>query len=327
MHLIIPFAAPAHSGCRALLPRMALPQLARLLARLAPVGPADDAAGLADRSLALPHERAQARSLDLPDRDGQIPWAAWQLQQSGTSPGGQAWARFTPCHWAVGSDHVAMRPPEALQLADDESRALLEAMAPYFTQDGLTLQWQSALHWRACGDMLRELPCASLDRVVGRAVDDWLPRVPQARPLRRLQQEMQMLLYTHPVNEARERAGRLPVNSFWVDGAGALPAAPSEARPSDAGAGGLPLLVDDRLRQPALQGDAPAWQQAWEALDAQALPPLLEAVARGAAVRLTLAGERAALTLDARAMASASAWQRLAARWRPHRPADLLSAL
>jgi hypothetical protein len=64
---------------------------------------------------------------------------------------------------------------------------------------------------------------ASLDRVVGRVIDGWMPRAGEAKALRRLQQEMQMLLYTHPVNEERARGGLLPVNSFWASGTGALP--------------------------------------------------------------------------------------------------------
>ena len=339
VHLIVPFALPAHSACRDALPGLALPALARLLARLAPAGAADDGEGQGDRSLSLPHERALARALGLPAQDGRIPWAAWQLQQAGGEPGEQAWARFTPCHWAVGSDHIAMRPPEVLQLDEADSRALLAAMAPYFTEDGLAVEWQGPLHWRARGDMLRALPCASLDRVVGRTVDDWLPRVPEVRPLRRLQQEMQMLLYTHPVNEARERAGLLPVNSFWVDGAGALPAA-APAAPDAAALPTSPAVspaasvrVDDRLRQPALQGDAEAWVQAWQALDAQVLPPLLAALDRGEAVRLTLAGEKAAATWQSSAWQSADGtasggWlRRLAARLRTPRVADLLEPL
>src|SRR5437763_1159979 len=61
------------------------------------------------------------------------------------------------------------------------------------------------------------------DRVIGRVVDPWLPRSDRAKTVRRLQQEMQMLLYTHDVNEERTRRGLPAVNSFWVSGTGALP--------------------------------------------------------------------------------------------------------
>ena len=95
----------------------------------------------------------------------------------------------------------------------------------------------------------RVLPAASLDRVVGRTIDDWMPRTPQAGPLRRLQQEMQMLLYTLPLNDERQRGGLLPVNSFWLHGTGALPAT------RHAAPGPLPL-VTHYLRDAALQGAA-----------------------------------------------------------------------
>ena len=43
-----------------------------------------------------------------------------------------------------------------------------------------------------------------------------------------------------------------------------------------------------------MQGDAAAWGLAWQQLDDEALPPLLEALEAGRAVYLTLAGERSA---------------------------------
>ncbi len=377
LRLIVAHAGPVDEAARQALAGLRLPHLSRLLARLAPMpeasasgtdpgaalpagpGDSDDSAGLhPELSLSLPHELALARALGLPARDGRLPWAAWREALAAAAAGSAsastadeagppAFARFTPCHWAVGSDHIALRDPEALQLSDEESQALLAAMQPYFTEDALAVRWDAALAWTARGEMLRELPCASLDRVVGRRVDDWLPRTPSARPIRRLQQEMQMLLYTHPVNEARERRGLLPVNSFWVDGAGALPgdwqaanlAAVPAADPPRSGplaglgmtaASGLP--VDERLRRPALQADAAAWAAAWQALDAEALPPLLAALDAGRRVELTLAGERRATTFAPRAgtgFASTitGAISGLVARWRAPAPAQVLDTL
>ena len=133
------------------------------------------------------------------------------------------------------------------------------------------------------------------------------------------------------MNEARERAGLLPVNSFWVDGAGALPpAAPGAAAlpPSPAVSPAASVRVDDRLREPALQGDAAAWVQAWQALDAQVLPALLAALERGEPVRLTLAGEKAAATWQSADGTASGGWlRRLAARLRTPRVADILEPL
>ncbi|MBE0587699.1 MAG: hypothetical protein IH617_06610, partial [Hydrogenophaga sp.] len=102
-----------------------------------------------------------------------------------------------------------------------------------------------------------------------------------------LQSEAQMLFYTHPVHDARTARGLLPVNGFWVSGAGALKTAtPLQPAPT----------VPDTLRQAALRADWAAWQQAWAQLDATAIKTLLEATRRGEPVTLTLCGERCAQT-------------------------------
>jgi hypothetical protein len=262
---------------------LALPRLEKLLARMAPAGRDDGD----ESTLSMPHERALARALGLPAQDGLVPWAAWEAHQAGRDAGDRAWARITPCHWRVGTGHVAMDNPGDLRLEDGPSRALFDAMQPYFREDGITLEYHLPMFWLAHGDIFRNLPTASLERVAGRSVDDWMPRTPGAAPLRRLQQEMQMLLYTHAVNDERERAGLLPVNSFWVSGAGALAAAATTP---------TGLTVIDSLRTPALQADWPSWTAAWQEVDATACARLLGDLERGEPVTLTLSGERGAQT-------------------------------
>jgi hypothetical protein len=282
-HLLIPFASSRDEGCAAALATLALPNLEKLLARLAP--------GAADRcdedSLSMPHERVLARACALPSGDGLIPWAAWQVAQSGRDPGGAAWAEVTPCHWRVGQDHVAMGHPHDLRLEARESQALLDAMRPYFEEDGIALEYHSPTLWLARGEVFRDLPTASLARVVGRAVDNWIPRAPEARMLRRLQQEMQMLLYTHAVNEERAQAGLAPVNSFWISGTGALPPSAPTAPPPG-------LQASDALRESALRGDWHGWAAAWQQLDATECAELLRHLDAGQEVTLTLCGDAAA---------------------------------
>ena len=105
-------------------------------------------------------------------------------------------------------------------------------MQPYFAEDGITLHPLSDTTWLAQGSVLVDLPTASLARTRSARVDGWMPRQPQAQALRRLQNEMQMLLYTHPVNDARKARFLPPVNSFWISGTGTLPATPRQPPPS-----------------------------------------------------------------------------------------------
>ena len=290
MHLIIPYAASQAFASPEVLSGLVLPNLQLLLKQLVCTSRDGDDPNSAEPH--LPHERTLARALGWP-LDGPLPWAAWSQAQAGhTSAQPQAW--ITPCHWQVGMDQVIMHDPARLQLSDEESQQLLQAMQPFLQEDGLQVTWHSALTWHAQGDMLADMPTASLDRVIGANVKHWMPDSAAARPLRRLQSEMQMLLYNHPVNDAREARRQPTVNSFWLHGAGVLHAQTPTAAPA---------LLADGLRAAALQGHAQAWQATWQELDATVLAAALTQLQSHGALRLTLCSEQAAHTYEAQPQA------------------------
>jgi hypothetical protein len=301
------------AGCAQAVQGLQLPHLQRLLGRLAAEAP--DTGD--PQSFSAPHERVLARAHGLPATDGLIPLAALQVLQSGQAPGADGWAWVTPCHWRVGRDHVDMAHPQDLQLDADDAHAILAAMQPYFAEDGIVLAYDAPLRWLARGDLFRSLPTASLDRVIGRTIDAWMPSGDAARPLRRLQQEMQMLLYTLPFNDARQRDGLLPVNTFWVSGSGALAAPPATASAPG-------LQITPYLRDAALQGDWHGWASAWQELDARDCARLLADLERGREVRITLCGEAAARTWSS---AGRSPWRQLVGRLRTPAVASLLEGL
>jgi len=252
----------------------------------------------------MPHERALALALDWPD-DGPWPWAA---RETGT-PGPQAW--LTPCHWQVGMDQVVMLAPEALQLGDEESQQLLQAMQPYMAEDGLQVQWHSALRWLARGEMLDGVATASLARVSGTNIRPWITDGSLPTALRRLQSEMQMLLYNHPVNDARMARGQLAVNAFWLHGAGQPAASSASAE----------VRCIHELGDSVRQNDVQAWQAAWQKIDHELLAPLCQAPAP---LTLTLCSETTAQTWQSAPLA----WhQRLMQRIRPVDTDAVLRAL
>ena len=323
LHLFVPYAALPSAGGQQALAGLQLPHLERLLTRLSLQTRDSGDEDAPD----LPHERALARAVGLPATDsGALPWAAWHVLQSGfagghgasngsasTTPASAAWAFFTPCHWQIRTDHVTLDDPAALQLDEAASRELLAVMAPWFVEDGITLHYDQPTRWLAQGAPLADLATASLERVLHRDLRMWLPDPQRAAQLHRLQSEMQMLLYTHPLNDAREARGLPTVNAFWLHGAGRLPAA---AQPVP----GAAPTVHGELRTPALQEDWPAWAQAWQALDAGPIAALAEKAARGDAVQLTLSGERSALTWHS---APRSLRQKISGVFRPQRFADV----
>lgn len=287
MHLIIPYAAPSSRGFAAALADLELPHLQKLLARLTP-GTVDSGD---EFSLSPPHERALASAWGLSAGDGCIPWAAHQASRKDPTDGvNSAWAFITLCHWQVNTGHIAMSPLPLPALSDAQSEALLDAMRPYFEEDGISLYFDEPGRWLAQGEIFTGLATASPDRVVGRNLAAWMTTSAQAAPLRRLQNEMQMLLYTHPVNDAREAMNLTPVNSFWLHGSGALP---TDYQPPPASS--QPVVIDT-LKPLALTDDWPGWAQAWRALDSGDIQSLLQSAAAQQALQLTLCGERSSQT-------------------------------
>jgi hypothetical protein len=298
MHLLIPFAATQSSAGRQATSGLQLPRLRQLLQRL---GPAlrDDAD---EWSFSAPHERALARAWGLQGADGLLPIGAHLAKADGVEVGTAAWGLVTPCHWHVGTDQVSLQNPADLMLDDTTARRLFAAVRPLFTGEGFLLRYGAPLRWYAAHESLASLPAASLDRVIGRNVDRWLgpESVAASQLIRRMQAEVQMLLYTHPLNDERQARGLLAVNSFWLSGCGVLQAAWGEG-----------VTVDERLRHPALGEDWAAWAKAWDSLDAGPLTDMLSAMNKGQKVELTLCGERSAVTFKRSARKAYSLWHQL----------------
>jgi hypothetical protein len=312
MHLIIPYAASHAFTGPEVWDGLQLPYLQALLGQLQRQQVWQDPE---PTPLHLPHERLQAQALGWPLEATNLPWAAWQRAQEGqASPQTQAW--MTPCHWQVGMDQVVMADPAHLHLSDEESQQLLQAMQPFLQEDGLQVRWHSALLWHVQGELLTHLDTASLDRVIGQNVKAWMPDGPAARPLQRLQSEMQMLLYNHPVNNARDARRQIAVNSFWLHGAGALTAPTAEPTPH--------LEVPTALRSAALHGDVQTWRQAWQLLDATLLADLLGHFKATGKATLSLCSEHVAHTYTA----APAAWhQRIIRLFNKNTPAAALAAL
>lgn len=259
MHLMIPHAGALDEAARHAFSSLALPNLAAQLGRLSPADTwgSDEYAPQPPHHLALAALRGQAEPSA----------AAWAVDAGGDL----AWALMTPVHLAVGTDGVDVLPPAALQLSESEAArfvALLKELWP--ESEGWQWRLLDSTRW-AIGhaSLLEGLQAASIERAAGRSIEPWLP---QSRVLRRWQNEAQMLMHGHALNEEREARGDYAINSVWISDIGR-----SSGRPAD-------VTVDARLTGPLLNGDLAAWAEAWQRLDAGPLAQPLTS--------LTLCGER-----------------------------------
>ena len=224
MHMLISHAAPSGHQCQAAVAQLALPNLNELLGLLTATPPIPDTP---DALTPLP-ERLRATHMGLQGIDGLIPWAAMDAQQLGLTKvhGAAGWAWITPCHLNVQSNQILMDDPLELDISAQECDTLRAAMKRYFDEDAITLHPLNNGTWLAHGEVFNGLPTASLERVVGGSIEPWMPQQEGAKQLRRLQNEMQMLLYTHAVNDARSTRGKPTINAFWISGTGTPPPSP-----------------------------------------------------------------------------------------------------
>jgi hypothetical protein len=183
-------------------------------------------------SLNTPFECAIAKLMNWPVRDGLLPFAASKAQElclldKQLSPG-QGWAFVSLCNWSVQHGQVHLSADaQMLGISQEESLKLMNDMSRYFHEDGIELFSHPDLkpgQWLALSTHFKDLPCASLDLVRGQNLDDYLmgqshdSQHPSTGILKRLQNEMQMYLYHHPINDNRSAS----INSFWISGCGTL---------------------------------------------------------------------------------------------------------
>lgn len=342
LHLLLPFALPTAADASSALHDLRSPALERLLARAALV---ERVAG-EEFQRTLPHERWVARQFGAvtPNAIDDAPLAPYMLLADGGTPGHDEWACVEPVHVRIAHDHLVLIDPSALDLSDEDAAQLLAVARPLIEGLGVRVEAPTPHRWYLRGDVLGKLAGASPLRASGRSIEIWLPHDAhsgqRSRIWMKLQNEVQMGWFEHPVNEAREARGLPAVNSIWLHAqgvaepvrspfvrvlsdaaatrglalAGAVEAGPAPASfktlpPLGAGA---TLVELSPFAAPFLAQDWAAWQTALDTLERDWFAPALEALDAGnlGALNLTLAGDTGSVTLAATRRDLRKFWRR-----------------
>jgi hypothetical protein len=208
--LVLPFALPAPEFASDLARALDAPALAALLSRtsshtLTPAHPA---------ARTLPHELWLAWRLGLQSGD-QPGFAAAAMRGFGLQPDGGTWFIVNPAHINIARSHLTMSDPRHLGLSEEDGRALFEAAKPSFDEAGYGFEYGDANTWFMRADDWADMDTASPDSALGKNLTDWMPTGPRALAYRKLQNEVQMVWFTHPANAAREARRLQAVNAFW----------------------------------------------------------------------------------------------------------------
>lgn len=214
------------------------------------------------------------------------------------------WLRADPVHLRLQREQVVLLPEVRLRAA--EAQALCVSLNEHFAGEGLTFFAPDSQRWYVRVDQAPDMVTVPMSLAAGRNIHGNLPTGRDSGRWHQLFNEIQMLLFAHPLNEARESRGELPVNSVWFWGNGSLPIAPGnayDAVSSDevlvqmlaqaAGspflewqadwqaAAGAQLLVWTGLHSALQRGDLHAWREALQYFENHYAQPLWDALCSG----------------------------------------------
>lgn len=271
------------------------------------------------------------------------------LAETGSAPEGYC-LRADPVHLQVDTRGLILFDASTFPFSEEEAEALSDSVANFVSQDGWRLSAGHARRWYLYGGDDQQLTTLPLSQVRGKSVGELLPHGEDAADWLSRCNEIQMLMYSHPVNQ--QRAGRcLPVvNSLWIWGGGVLgnhaakqyskvfandvlvrglamaDGAVCEPEPQNARVflqrtenADRALLVLDDCAAPAAYADFQQWNETVARYDQQWFAPLLKALMR----RQLRSLELIPLNGYRYGMALRQAWQ----LWkRPRRYRDILSS-
>lgn len=150
------------------------------------------------------------------------PLAPLCLRAAGIDLDGRYWLRATPVTLAAGRDDVHLEAPVS-DLGPAEADALLGVLAEHFAGDGLVFAAPRPADWYVGCRTPPALATRALRTAQGHRLRPYLPTGGDAPLWSRWGQEIEMLLHGHPVNDARELAGRARVTAVWFQHGGTLP--------------------------------------------------------------------------------------------------------
>lgn len=229
------------------------------------------------------------------------------------------WMRADPVHVQPGLDSVLMFGNHLVDINAQEATLLVDELNRHFATEGWTIEVHHTHRWYLHHPHAPVLKTWPLQQVIGRNIHSFLPTGDDATSWHGLLNEVQMVLHTSSVNQAREERGEPMINSLWFWGSGTIPTVPPqkwqgvwsndpliqglaiaggmEPRPLPASAiewnkssqhEGDCLVVIDEAALAHTCGNTQDWQHCLQRLEAEWGEPLLTALKAGELSSLSL---------------------------------------
>ncbi|AFI84872.1 hypothetical protein Q7A_2058 [Methylophaga nitratireducenticrescens] len=123
-----------------------------------------------------------------------------------------------PCYLHADRDRLLLFSINDLTM--EEGTLLRECIQPLLNDFDAQLVPNDLNHWSIWLENMPDISLTALPSLIGKSVASALPGGQEQNAWLRLNNEIQMALFEHPVNQQRQSAGKLPVNSLWFWGKG-----------------------------------------------------------------------------------------------------------
>jgi hypothetical protein len=239
------------------------------------------------------------------------------------APADGHWLCCDPVHLHFSRDTLLLNDAGGLDITREEADALMDGLNKTFADIG-HFEAPAPDRWYVRLAAEPQPVFHPLTDVNGRPVQLFLPEGEDVPRWARLSNELEVWLFSHPVNAAREERGQRTINGIWLWGNGATTASASRAfvtlqadqpfarglachmglnpaaadhyrRPAGNG-----LALIDELQRPLLHLDREGWRHTLQTLESNWFAPLLaDLKARKLdAVRISVPNDRHTLQLD-----------------------------
>ena len=233
--------------------------------------------------------------------EAELPIAQYRYQLDFNTPPDSPVICADPINLQAGIDEIILNPEPISDLSHADAEELIEALNKHFKQDNWEFVVAKSGNWYLKHQSNEVIHTSPLDHSRGKSIFKYLPKS-ETLNWHSLQNEIQMLLHMTPLNQTREIAGQLPINSLWFWGAGNTTATKTEidtiwgnntdakiaALASEVPHKNLPqsykdlptgehIIVLNSLYYPAIQDQYELWQQQLQQLEEETITPLAQA--------------------------------------------------
>ena len=249
-----------------------------------------------------------------------LPVAVFSRLGDGSQVDNSWWMCMESVHLRADRDSIVLMPSDNLNLTMDEAKALASEIEQHFNDLNWHIEVLNPQRWYLRLPQAAKIITSPLNDVAGKHINNYLPVGEEARQWHALLNEVQMLLHVHPINQARQVRGDLPINGMWFWGGGSLPEIKKQAY-TLYGSGSLergvasyagnaintcpddyvtlcnqhketsaPVVVLNQLNDALSTNDIPAWCEVINTLEENWFRPVRLALKKGELKEMTIYG-------------------------------------